>query len=118
MAQSAGIIEGDIRTDSIIPVGDNVLIRPHETPEYKGRIIVPDAYKAVFPVTGTIVALGGNLLDDEMRPLTIFKVGDRVIFSKYAGIELKFESDKRLMCMKSEDILCIIGASVSLVNEE
>ena len=90
------------------PLHDRVVVRRIEGEEKtKGGIIIPDTAKEK-PVEGQILAVGnGKILEDgKVRPLDI-KVGDRVLFSKYAGTEIKIEGEEHLM-MREEDILGVI----------
>ena len=90
------------------PLHDRVLVRRVEAEEKsQGGIIIPDTAKEK-PIEGEVVAVGnGKVLEDgKVRPLDI-KVGDRVLFSKYAGTDIKIEGEEHLM-MREEDILGVI----------
>ncbi|ETN93873.1 co-chaperone GroES [Zhouia amylolytica] len=88
---------------SIKPLADRVLIEPlaAETTTSSG-IIIPDTAKEK-PQKGTVVAVGPGTKDE---PLTV-KVGDSVLYGKYAGTELKLEGNEYLM-MRESDILAIV----------
>jgi chaperonin GroES len=88
---------------NIQPLADRVLVEPAaaETTTASG-IIIPDTAKEK-PQKGTVVALGTGKKDE---PLTV-KVGDTVLYGKYAGAELKFEG-KDYLIMRESDILAII----------
>jgi chaperonin GroES len=88
---------------NIQPLADRVLIEPAaaETTTASG-IIIPDTAKEK-PQKGTVVAAGTGKKDE---PLTV-KVGDTVLYGKYAGTELKFEG-KDYLIMRESDILAII----------
>jgi chaperonin GroES len=88
---------------NIKPLADRVLIEPApaETKTASG-IIIPDNAKEK-PQKGTVVAAGKGTKDD---PITV-KVGDTVLYGKYAGTELKLEGKDYLM-MRESDILAII----------
>lgn len=88
---------------SIKPLADRVLIKPSaaETTTASG-IIIPDSAKEK-PQKGTIVAVGNGTKD---VPMTV-KVGDTVLYGKYAGTELKYEGEDFLI-MKESDIYAII----------
>ena len=88
---------------NIKPLADRVLIEPMaaETTTAAG-IIIPDNAKEK-PQKGTVVAVGTGTKDE---PLTV-KEGDKVLYGKYAGTELKFEGKDYLM-MRESDILAII----------
>ena len=90
------------------PLHDRVVVRRIEGEEKtKGGIIIPDTAKEK-PIEGEVLAVGnGKILEDgKVRALDI-KVGDRVLFSKYAGTEIKIDGQEHLM-MREEDILGVI----------
>jgi chaperonin GroES len=92
----------------IRPLQDRVIVkRVQEEEKTKGGIIIPDTAKEK-PIEGEVLAAGnGKILEDgQVRPLDI-KVGDRVLFAKYAGTEIKVEGEEILM-MREEDILGVI----------
>lgn len=88
---------------TIRPLSDRVLIEPAEA-EVKtaGGIIIPDSAKEK-PLKGKVVATGNGTKDEEM----VVKVGDTVLYGKYAGTELEVEGAKYLM-MRQSDILAIV----------
>lgn len=91
------------------PLHDRVLVkRLNEEEKTKGGIIIPDSAKEK-PAQGEIIAVGqGRVGDDgKIRPLDV-KKGDKVLFGKYAGTEIKIEGDEFLM-MREEDILGVIA---------
>ncbi len=93
---------------NIRPLGDRVLIQPAEAKEtMKGGIIIPDSAKEK-PQEGTVVAAGpGKILEDgKIRPMSV-KKGDKVIYSKYAGTEVKVDGEEHLL-MREDDILGIV----------
>jgi chaperonin GroES len=88
---------------------DRVLVkRFNEEERSKGGIIIPDTAKEK-PVQGEVIAVGqGRVTEDgKVRPLDV-KKGDRVLFGKYAGNEIKIDGEDYLM-MREEDILGILG---------
>ena len=87
------------------PLGDRVIVRPIEKEEVsKGGIILPDTAKEK-PQEGEVIAVGpGRLAEDGKRLAMDVKVGDRVIFAKYAGTEVKLDDD-RLLIMHESDIM-------------
>jgi len=94
---------------NVKPLHDRVLIQAVEVgEEIKGGIIIPDSAKEK-PQEGTVVATGpGKTADDgSTRPMAV-KKGDKVIYSKYAGTEIKIDGDEYLL-MREDDILGIIG---------
>jgi chaperonin GroES len=88
---------------NIKPLADRVLVAPAEAEQKTaGGIIIPDTAKEK-PQKGTIVAVGPGKKDE---PMTV-KVGDAVLYGKYAGTELSLEGENYLI-MKESDILAII----------
>lgn len=90
------------------PLGDRVVIRVLEQEEKTASgIFLPDTAKEK-PSQGEVVAVGpGKIQDDGKRVALDVKVGDKIIFSKYAGTEVKFEGTKYLI-VSERDILAII----------
>jgi len=97
------------RVMKVTPLQDRVLIERIEPSEEKspGGIIIPDTAKEK-PMEGKVVAVGkGRIKDDgTVIPLEV-KAGDRVIFSKYAGTEIKIDG-KEYLIMREDDILGIV----------
>ena len=92
----------------ITPLGDRILVKPLEAEEKtKGGIILPDTAKEK-PQEGRVVAVGkGKVLDDgKVQPLEV-KPGDKILYGKYSGTEIKLEDEEHLI-IKEEDILAII----------
>jgi len=92
----------------IRPLQDRIIVkRTEEEEKTKGGIIIPDTAKEK-PLEGKVIAAGnGKILEDgKVRPLDV-KVGDRVLFGKYAGTEIKIEGEEHLM-LREEDILGVI----------
>ena len=89
---------------NIKPLADRVLIEPAPA-ETKtiGGIIIPDTAKEK-PLQGTIVAAGKGTKDEEME----LKVGDHVLYGKYAGTELEFEGKKYLI-MRQSDVVAVLA---------
>ncbi len=93
---------------NLTPLHDRVLVKAAEAEETtKGGIIIPDTAKEK-PMQGTIIAIGnGKLLDDgKIAPLQV-KVGDKVLYGKYAGTEINVEGDDFLI-MREADIFAVI----------
>ena len=92
------------------PLGGRVIVRPNEDDEQRtsSGLVIPDTAKEK-PQTGTIMAVGpGDLSDDGERiPLDVSE-GDVVVYSKFAGTELKHEGDEYLI-LSSRDLLAIVG---------
>jgi len=89
----------------IEPLGDRVVIKPIPKEEVsKGGIVLPDTAKEK-PQEGEIIAVGlGKLSEDGKRIAMEVKVGDRIIYSKYAGAEFKLE-DEEVVILRESDIL-------------
>jgi len=95
----------------IIPIGEKLLVKPEtvETKMTEGGIVLPETLTEK-PQIGEVVATGeGRILENgKMMPLTV-KVGDRIIFRKFAGTEIKIDKkDEPLLLITERDILGII----------
>jgi len=92
----------------IRPLGEKVLIKRLEAEEKtKGGIVLPDAAKEK-PQKGTVLAIGdGKLLKDGTRGAFQVKKGDKVLFSSYAGTEIKVDGEE-LMLMDESDVLAVL----------
>lgn len=89
------------------PLGDRVLIRPSAAEEVtKSGIVIPDTAKEA-PAEGEIITLGNGKIKDGKTHQFSVKVGDRVLYSKYAGDELKIDGEEYKV-MKEEEILGIL----------
>ena len=91
------------------PLHDRVVVRRVESEEKtKGGIIIPDTAKEK-PQEGEIVAVGSGARDDSGKIVALdVKVGDRVLFGKWSGTEVKLNGED-LLIMKEADIMGIIG---------
>ena len=91
------------------PLGDRVVIEVIETEEKTASgIVLPDTAKEK-PQEGKVVAVGkGRVLDSGERVAPEVEVGDRIIFSKYAGTEVKYDG-KEYLILRESDILAVIG---------
>ena len=90
------------------PLHDRILVkRLEETEERHGSIIIPDTAKEK-PQEGRVVAVGNGKVGDDgkLRPLDV-KKGDRVLFSKYAGTEVKLDGEEHTI-LREEDVLGVI----------
>ena len=90
------------------PLYDRVLIkRIEEKEQKKGTIIIPDTAKEK-PMEGKVVAVGAGAVNKEGKrtPLQV-KVGDRVLFGKYAGIEIKID-DQEHVILREDEVLGIL----------
>ncbi|HEY2515115.1 MAG TPA: co-chaperone GroES [Polyangiaceae bacterium] len=94
----------------IRPLADRVVVkRTKEEEKTKGGIIIPDTAKEK-PIEGIVVAVGNGkaLKDGKVRPLDV-KQGDKVLFGKYSGTEVKLEGEEH-MILREDDILAVLGA--------
>jgi len=92
----------------IRPLGDKVLVQREEAEEKTaGGIVLPDAAKEK-PRRGKVISVGdGKLLDDGTRGKVQVKKGDRILFSSYAGTEIKI-NNKEYLIMDESDIMAVI----------
>ena len=91
----------------IKPLGDRVVVKPSPQEEKtKGGIVLPDTAKEK-PQKGQVVAVGqGKLLENGQRVALEVKVGDKVIYSKYGGTEVKVDGEEYLI-LRESDILAV-----------
>ncbi len=94
---------------TVRPLGDRVLVQRTEAEEKtSGGILLPESAKEK-PKEGKIIAVGdGKQLDDGKRTTFSVKKGDQILFSSYAGTEIKVDGEEYLI-MREDDILGIIG---------
>ncbi|GBF57546.1 10 kDa chaperonin [Candidatus Phycosocius bacilliformis] len=90
------------------PLGDRVLVkRVEEETKTKGGIIIPDTAKEK-PQEGEVVAVGPGARDEDGDRIALdLKVGDRILFGKWSGTEVKIDGDD-LLIMKEADVLGVI----------
>jgi chaperonin GroES len=102
------IIERRKNSMKVRPLGDRVLVKPLEVEEKKkGGIIIPDTAKEK-PQEGKVIAVGKGKITEEGKTLPLdVKVGDKILFGKYSGNEIKID-DEDYLIVKEEDILGII----------
>ncbi|APH73370.1 co-chaperone GroES [Aquibium oceanicum] len=96
------------------PLHDRILVRRIEAEEKTaGGIIIPDTAKEK-PMEGEIVATGPGARDEagKVQPLDV-KVGDRILFGKWSGTEIRIEGED-LLIMKESDVMGVIEATASL----
>jgi len=93
----------------IRPLHDHVLVKRIEEAEtVRGGIIIPDTAKEK-PQQAEVMAVGdGKLLEDGTRAPIDVKVGDRILFSKYAGSDIRAEGDE-LLVVREDEILGVLG---------
>lgn len=94
---------------NIKPLGERVVIKVIENEvTTKSGIVLPDTAKEK-PQMGEVLAVGsGKLLDNGQKVALDVKVGDRVLFAKYAGTEVKLDGEE-YMVLKENDVLAIVG---------
>jgi len=94
---------------NVKPLHDRVLVKRIEEKEVvKGGIIIPDTAKEK-PMEGEVIAVGpGKIMEDGKRATMDVKVGDRVLFGKYSGTEIKID-DQDYVIMREEEILAVLG---------
>jgi chaperonin GroES len=97
-----------IASKKLRPLGDRVVVKPSAREEMtKSGIVLPDTAKEK-PQEGTILAVGpGRILDDGKREAMDVKVGQKVLYGKYAGTEFKVDGDE-LLIVSQKDILAIV----------
>ena len=94
---------------NVRPLHDRVLVkRVDEKEVVKGGIIIPDTAKEK-PMEGEVIAVGsGKLMDDGKRAAMDVKAGDRILFGKYSGNEIKID-DVDYIIMREDEILAVLG---------
>lgn len=91
------------------PLGDRVIVKPKAPEEKtKGGIILPDTAQEK-PMEGEIVAVGAGKIGDDGKKINMeLKVGDKVLYGKYSGSEIKI-NDGEFLIMRESDVYAIIG---------
>lgn len=94
----------------IRPLLDRIVVEPQEQEsKTAGGIVIPDTADKDKPMRGKVVAIGtGKYVDGKTQPLQV-KVGDNVLFGKYAGTGVKLE-DKEWLVMREEDVMGVLEA--------
>lgn len=92
----------------IRPLADRIVVEPQEMEsKTAGGIFIPDTADKDKPMRGTVVAIGsGKIVDGKVQPLQV-KVGDNVLFGKYAGTNVKLD-EKEVLVMREEDVMGVI----------
>jgi chaperonin GroES len=93
----------------LVPLGDRVVVRPKQKEEVtKSGIVLPDTAKEK-PQEGEVIAVGpGRVLDNGNRVTMELKVGQTVLYAKYAGTEFKVE-DEELLILREPDVLAVVS---------
>ena len=92
------------------PLGDRIIVEPIEQEETTAAgIYLPETAKEK-PQEGRVIAAGPGALDDSGKRIEMeVKEGDRVLYAKYAGTEVKLEGDKKVLILKQSDVLALVG---------
>lgn len=95
-------------TPKIRPLSDRIVVQPQEMEsKTAGGIVIPDTADKDKPMKGTVIAIGnGKYADGKIQPLQV-KVGDKVLFGKYAGTNFKFDNTEYLV-MREEDVMGVL----------
>jgi chaperonin GroES len=91
------------------PLGDRLIVEPIEQDEMiaGGKLVLPETAKEK-PQQGNVLAIGSGRRDEDGKRIEMdVKLGDKVLFAKYAGTEIKLDG-KKLLIMKESDILAIV----------
>ena len=92
----------------IKPLGDRVIVKPIERETMKGGIIIADTAKEK-PMEGEVLAVGAGKLDDKGARIPMdVKPGDRVLYGKYSGTEVKLD-DETYLIIHQDEVLGILG---------
>ena len=92
----------------IKPLGDRIIVKPIERETMKGGIIIPDTAKEK-PMEGEVLAVGAGKLDDKGARIPMdVKPGDRVLYGKYSGTEVKLDGETYLI-IHQDEVLGILG---------
>jgi chaperonin GroES len=93
------------------PLGDRLVVEPIEQEEATASgILLPETAKEK-PQEGKVIAAGPGKLDDSGKRVKMeVKEGDRVLYAKYAGTEVKLDDDKKVLILKESDILALVEA--------
>lgn len=91
------------------PLGDRVIVKPKAPEEKtKGGIILPDTAQEK-PMEGEVIAVGNGKIDDAGKKVAMeLKVGDKVLYGKYSGTEVKM-NDEEYLIMRESDVYAVIG---------
>jgi chaperonin GroES len=92
----------------IRPLSDRIVVQPREVEtKTAGGIVIPDSADKDKPIQGTVIAIGtGKYVDGKIVPLQV-KVGDKVLFGKYSGTNVKLD-DQEYLVMREEDVMGVL----------
>ena len=102
---------------NVTPLHDRVLVKRIEEKEsVKGGIIIPDTAKEK-PQEGEVIAVGAGKIEKGQRVPLDVKAGDRILFGKYSGTEIKLEGDEFLI-LREEEILAKLGGTAKAASSK
>jgi len=102
---------------NVTPLHDRVLIKRIEEKEtVKGGIIIPDSAKEK-PQEGEVIAVGAGKIEKGERIALDVKAGDRILFGKYSGTEIKLD-DQEYLILREEEILAKLGAAAKVATSK
>lgn len=92
----------------IRPLSDRIVVQPREVEtRTAGGIVIPDTADKDKPIQGTVIAIGtGKYIDGKLQPLQV-KVGDKILFGKYAGTSVKLD-EQEFLVMREEDVMGVL----------
>jgi chaperonin GroES len=102
---------------NVTPLHDRVLLKRIEEKEtVKGGIIIPDSAKEK-PQEGEVIAVGAGKIEKGERVPMDVKAGDRILFGKYSGTEIKLD-DEEYLILREEEILAKLGAAAKVASSK
>jgi chaperonin GroES len=102
---------------NVTPLHDRVLVKRIEEKEtVKGGIIIPDTAKEK-PQEGEVIAVGAGKIEKGVRVPMDVKAGDRILFGKYSGAEIKLD-DEEFLILREEEILAKLGAAAKVATSK
>ena len=102
---------------NVTPLHDRVLVKRIEEKEtVKGGIIIPDSAKEK-PQEGEVIAVGAGKIEKGQRVPLDVKAGDRILFGKYSGSEIKLD-DQEYLILREEEILAKLGAATKVATSK
>lgn len=102
---------------NVTPLHDRVLVKRIEEKEtVKGGIIIPDSAKEK-PQEGEVIAVGAGKIEKGDRVPLDVKAGDRILFGKYSGTEIKLD-DEEYLILREEEILAKLGAAAKVATSK
>lgn len=96
----------------IKPLGNRIVVKRNETEVSCGRILLPDSAQEK-PKQGEVLAVGPGKMDEEGKITPIdLQIGDRVLFSAFAGTEVETNDEMKYLIMSEEDVLAVVNVGV------